>query len=112
MKLKLKFIPDTILAIDGLLFRLFAINAVGSTKEERVLLSIMFELAEIFQKRAKKITHSTDLFNVKKKISITFKYHEAWALEQIIRDVINLEENHYKKNLLQKTADEINQKLL
>lgn len=112
MKIKLKLTPDTILAIDGLLSRFYAINTVGSTKSERVLLSIMYELAEIFEKRAKKIIRSTDLFNAKKKISITLKYHEAWALEQIIRDIINLEDNPYKRNLLQKIADEINQKLL
>lgn len=107
MKIQLKLTPDTVLAIDKLLFP----NAVGTTKQQRVLLSIMYELAEIFEKRAKKITRSTDLFNAKKKISISLKYYEAWALEQIIRNLINLEDNLYRKNLLQKTADEINQKL-
>lgn len=113
MKLKLKLTPDAILAIDRLLSRLYAISPAGSTVRERMLLSIMYELADLFSKTAKKITRTTDLFSGNKKNkSITLKYYEAWALEQIIRDVINLEENPYKKNLLQKTADEINQKLL
>lgn len=111
MKLKLKLTPDAILAIDKLLLRICPMNTVGNTKEERVLLSIKYELAEIFEKRAKKITRSTDLFNLKKKISISLKYHQAWALEKIIRDLINLEDNTYRKTLLQQVADEINQKL-
>lgn len=110
MKIKLKLSPDTILALDSL-FESFCGNPLaGKTKEQKTLLSIAYDLADHFQRLANRVSRSADLFSTKKKLDISLKYYQAWALERIIREMPQ-EENPYKKNLLAKTADELNQKL-
>lgn len=111
MKIKLKLTPDTIIALDALFDGFTGQPLTGKTNQQKTLLSIAYELGDTFQKLANKVVRSADLFNGKKKIGISLKYYQAWALEQIIRNLINLEDNLYRKNLLQKTADEINQLL-
>lgn len=112
MKIKLKLTPDTVLALDKILSYPAELLPATKTVEEKLLLSYAYELSDKFTGKSKKLLRSIDLFNNKKKVSFTLKYHEAWALEQLIRKLLNLEENKLSRTLLQKTADDINQKLL
>lgn len=112
MKIKLKLTPDTILALDSLFEGFCNNNLAGKTKEQKTLLSIAYDLADTFQKQANKVVRSTDLFNSKKKLGVSLKYYQAWALEQIIRQMPDPGDNEYRKTLLAKTADELNQKLV
>lgn len=112
VKIKLKLTPDTVIALAKLLAYPPSLFPVQKTVEQKLLLSYTYELSDKLTNKSRKLLRSVDLFNTKKKTSLTLKYHEAWALEQLIRKLLNLEENKLSRTLLQKTADDINQKLL
>lgn len=109
MKIELKISPETIFAVNKTLRRVFEI-APSNNQRENVHKSIAFDLSEKFEKKTKSLIKKADLFDSKVK-SFSIKYHEAWALEQIIRDLIRLEENQYHKVLLQKLINQLNEKL-
>ena len=109
MKVELKLSPDTILAANKLLRNVFKIS-FSSEIQENVFKSIGFDLSEKFEKKTKSLIKKADLFDSAVK-SFSIKYHEAWALEQIIRDLIWSEKNTYQKMLLQKLINQINEKL-
>ena len=111
MKIKLKLSPDAILAVDWIFDNFCKGSLPGRTQEQKVLLSISYDLDDTFQKQANKVVRSSDLFNTKKKMGIGLKYYQAWALEKIIREMLPLVDNLYKKTLLGSLADDINQKL-
>ena len=109
MKIELKISPETIFAVNKTLRRVFEI-APSNNQRENVHKSIGFDLSEKFEKKTKSLIKKSDLFSSEVK-NFTIKYHEAWALEQIIRDLIRLEENQYHKVLLQKLINQLNEKL-
>lgn len=111
MKIKLQLKPDTIIALDKLLEMLWDLPE-SLDKRENVYKSIGFDLAEKFSSKAKNLIKKADLFNDKPK-SINLKYHEAWALEIIIKELLEHfpDPNPYRKALLNNLSNTLNQKL-
>lgn len=114
MKTTLKINADSIFALDKLLSNVynigFSLGLSGKTKEAKVLLSISYELSNKFNSKSRNIVLKQSLFDSKKKYSIGLKFHEAWALEQIIYASLDNVNNDYAKTLLKKIADDLNQK--
>lgn len=110
MKIELKLTTDALLACNKLLHNVYETSAQTS-KESRITLSIAYDVAEKIGTKARNVIKKQSLFDCKKKHKITFKYHEAWALEQIIRNMIDTFNNVYQSSLLINIADTINQKL-
>ncbi len=112
MKITLKTDNDTLLAVDRMLGKA-EYNTIISSITQRVTISLGLELSDIFHTRARKIIREANLLNNHKKRSLTLKYHQAWALEQIIRNENSFPKNNpYQISLLNALADELNQKLV
>ena len=78
---------------------------------ENVQRSIGFGLAEKLEKKCKEVVKKhNNLFDSKKEISITFKFHEAWALEKILASLECNCENDLEKVQVRKVIFNINQK--
>lgn len=110
MKTTLKINADSIFALDKLLNNVYQVPGFGKTKEAKVLLSISYELSNKFNTKARNIVLKQNLFDSRKKYSIALKYHEAWALEQIIYKSLDNVNNDYARSLLKNIADDLNQK--
>lgn len=111
MKIALSTNTDTIIALSKLLELVYDLP-VSTDKRENVYKSIGFDLADKFSSKAKTIIKKANLFDNKNQ-KIKLKYHEAWALEQIVRELTEVfpDKNPYRKTLYQKALDQLNQKL-
>ena len=110
MKVELRLKPDTVVAVNKLLQKVYKMP-VSNDKRENVYKSIGFDLADKTDKKYKSLIKKADLFS-DKPIKITLKYHEAWALEEILMELIVEEDNPYYKMLSQSMINKLNEKLL
>lgn len=112
MKIELKINTDTIVALGKLLEMVYDLP-VSSDKRENIYKSIGYDLADKFSSKAKSLIKKANLFD-NKTHKIKLKYHEAWALEEITRELTEIfpDKNPYRQTLYQKTLDQLNQKLL
>jgi len=112
MKVELKLSTETIIALYNLLEMVYDLP-ISTEKRENVYKSIGFDLADKFSSKAKTIIKKANLFS-NKTHKIKLKYHEAWALEQIVRELTEVfpDKNPYRKTLYQNTLNQLNQKLL
>ncbi|CDF80598.1 hypothetical protein BN863_28860 [Formosa agariphila KMM 3901] len=110
MKIELKLSNDTLLATHAILQYVYVVS-YGNKTLENVHKSIGFELADKFDKKVKTQKKKATLFDQKKKISVTLKYYEAWALKAIATDLIYTCSSDYSKNLVQSLINVLDQKL-
>lgn len=110
MKIELKLSNDSLIAINHLLKWLYE-SENSQDKKEKVFKSIGYDLSDKFDAKAKSLVKKATLFDSKKKIKFSLKFHEAWALEQILIDLKPHNPNDYQRNLIQKTINDLNQKL-
>lgn len=101
MKVKVKFSIDQIGAISTLLNKCYDLNFYVLTPEEKIEISIGAELSDSFDKRRRKIQKELNLLNSNKKVDVTLKFYEAWALKKIFINQIHLLENDYQKFQIQ-----------
>jgi hypothetical protein len=111
MKIEIHLSIDTLVATDQQLQKIYELPLSLKTTEN-VYKSIGFDLADAFNKKAKNQIKKANLFEKKSK-KMTLKYHEAWALEKILKDLQEHSPpaNDYKKTLLRSLTDKLNQKL-
>lgn len=110
MKIEIKLSNDALLAINHLLKWLYD-SEPSQDKKEKVFKSIGYDVADKFDAKAKSLVKKASLFDDKNKPKLTLKFHEAWALEQILIDLKPHNPNDYQRNLIQKTINDLNQKL-
>jgi len=110
MKIEININTDTLIALNSVLKQVYELP-VSNDKRENVYKSIGFDLADKFDKKCKTRVKKADLFDSKKKTKFTLKYHEAWALEEILREITPFIQNPYQVILLNKVTDTLNQKL-
>ncbi len=110
MKIEIKISNDSILAVNELLQHIYTMQK-SNDKKVNVYRSIGFDLADKFDTKAKQLIKKTTLFDLKKKHKITLKFHEAWALEIILRELFTYTDNHYKRFQINIVIDDLNQKL-
>lgn len=108
MNIEIKLSVDTVSAVNNLLKQIYELP-VSQDKRENIYKSIGFDLADKIDKKYKNLIKKANLFDNKKK-KLSLKYHEAWALEAIIQDLLETVENDYHKSLLRNLTNIINQK--
>lgn len=111
MKVELKISTDALVAANKILKEIYNLP-VSTDKRENIYKSIGFDLADKFDKKCKTRIKKADLFD-NKKVKLTLAYHEAWALEAIIQDLLDqVIENGYQKSLLTSLTHTLNQKIV
>jgi hypothetical protein len=111
MKVKIDTKTDTILAAEIMVKAASCADLFTSmmTKEQRTHLSILFDLCDRIESRAKTIRRMSSV--MKKKVSLSLKYHEAVLLETYARENEVFPMSDYQHTLLNTLANQLNQKL-
>jgi hypothetical protein len=110
MKIELKLTVDQIFAVAKLTGQVYNLE-IPTDKGKKFLLSIAFDVADIFAAKQKTLHKKASLFDQNKKPKVTLKLHEASALESIISDLLHTVNDDYNKVILDKLKNELNQKL-
>lgn len=111
MKVKLTASKDAYVLVAHLLNKVYDLP-VSSIERENVYKSIAMDLSDKFEAKSRVIKKSTSLLTFKKKADITLKYHEAWALEQVLHDILRETTlDTYQNSLLNAFLNHLNQKL-
>lgn len=112
MKVKLTLSKDTILCIAMMLGRLYYLP-VSNIQRENIYKSIGFDLADMFESKARTLKKSANLLNTKQKAQVTLKFHEAWALHEIIQELLEITPlNEYDQNLISLLLQQIHPKII
>ena len=109
MKIDLRLAPETALIIAATIEALY--NTKAHTRRHKSTLSIALDVAAKLDGKAIAIKAKINLFDVKKKIKITLKFHEADMLELLLIDQMKGVTDTYIRQQIQKTIDDLNQKL-
>lgn len=111
MKVELKLTADTINAAARLLEKVYDLPApLGQS--EKIIRSIAYDVADTMLSKQKTIRKKLNLFDAKKKHKISLKYHEAFALYNILNELnINVSDD-YNRTILNKLKDELHQKTI
>lgn len=88
-KIKLQLSKPTILCVSGMLNKIYELP-VSNIQQENIYKSIGYDLAEKFHKKAITIKKTTSLKPGKNKSDVSLKYHEAWALHEILHDLLQI----------------------
>ena len=118
MIVKLRFSIDQLFIIAKLLKKVHSLNFAALSVEEKINASIGAELYILFEKKKLSIQQKLDLLNRDKKISLSLKYYEVWALKKLFVNYIALLDNQYQSlnaqnviNLLDKKVNNGNDEL-
>ena len=109
MKILLKLNPETALIVASTIEAVY--NSKALTRREKSTLSIAIDVATKIDGKAVSIKAKQNLFDAKKKISITLKFHEADMLELILMEQIKGVQEPYIRLQIQKAINILNQKL-
>mgnify|MGYP001207949675 CR=1 FL=1 len=110
MKIELQLSNDALVLANKVLQKVYELP-VSNVEKENVYRSIAFDLADKFDKRVKKLIKNANLFE-KRTNKLSIKYHEAWALQQILLDAEIELQNPYQITLRQGIIDKLNPKLI
>lgn|SRR5690554_1291589 len=110
MKIELKLSNDSIIVCDQILAKVYEVNFYSNKIDEKVILSIIYQVADFFSNKCKNIKKKADLFNIKKKHKITLKYYEAWALYSVLLEFKDIH-NPYQQRIANDLCRTLHQKL-
>ena len=111
MKIELKLNNDALIACNSLIKGVYDSATYPDTEAGKLIKSICFDVADKLDSKCKSLVKKATLFETKKKYTITLKYHEAWGLNLALCQLIEPETNEYKKVIIAKIINELNQKL-
>lgn len=109
MKIDLKISPDQLIATASVLEDIDTARAMSSN--EKLLLSIAYDLKDKICQKSSKTKRKTDLFTTGKKVTVSLKFHEAWALEKILIERKSILQNDFTKSMVQTMINLLNQKM-
>ncbi|GGA84511.1 hypothetical protein GCM10008015_26630 [Flavobacterium palustre] len=109
MKIDLKLTHEAITIIASTLQPIYKSKA--HTRREKSTLSIAYDVAGKLDSKFGSVKLKTDLFNTKKKVKVSLKYHEADMLELLLLGEIKGVSDNYIRQQIQKVINELNQKL-
>ena len=109
MKIALKLNPDTAIIIAATIEAVY--NSKALTRKEKSTLSIALDVASKLDAKAINVKAKRNLFDAKKKISITLKFHEADMLELLLIQKMQGVEQPYIRQEIQKAINQLSQKL-
>lgn len=109
--IKTKVTPDQIMALEELMEQL--VDFKPTAISNKVVKSVLEDVADKIHVRYRKITKSTDLFNAKKPIGLELKYHEAASMHTFIQmSLPNIPKQEKAHNDLFKLSNDLHQKLV
>ena len=109
MKIALKLNPDTAIIVAATIEAVY--NSKALTRREKSTLSIALDVASKLDTKAINVKAKRNLFDAKKKISISLKFHEADMLEMLLIQQMKGVEQPYIRQEIQKAINQLNQKL-
>lgn len=109
MKIALKLNPETALIVAATIEAVY--NTKALTRREKSVLSIALDVAAKLDVKAIGIKAKRNLFDAKKKITITLKFHEADMLELLLIQQMQGVQDLYIRLEIQKAINILNQKL-
>ena len=109
MKIDLKLTPENALIIAATIEAVY--NSKALTRREKSTLSIALDVAAKLDGKAVHLKAKQNLFDAKKKIKISLKFHEADMLELLLIQQMKVVSDSYIRNEIQKTINDLNQKL-
>ncbi|WP_264548000.1 hypothetical protein [Flavobacterium sp. N2820] len=109
MKVELSLLAETYIIIAGALQPVY--NSKSHTRREKSTLSIALDVVAKVDSKVCSLKGKTSLFSQKKKVKLSLKHHEADMLELLLIDQIQYATEPYIKGQIQKTIDQLNQKL-
>lgn len=109
MKIDLKLNPENAIIIAATLEAVY--NTRATTRREKSTLSIALDVAAKLDGKAVALKAKRNLFDAQKKIKISLKFHEADMLELLLIQQIKTVTDTYINNQIQKTINDLNQKL-
>ena len=109
MKILLKLNPETALIVAATIEAVY--NSKALTRREKSTLSIALDVATKIDGKAVAIKAKQNLFDAKKKITISLKFHEADMLELLLLQQIESVQDAYIRLEIQKAINILNQKL-
>lgn len=110
MKIKLKQNIDGLMALDKLCNIILGNEMCGI--DAKIVKSITYDIHKLVKSPLQKAQENNNLFDNKKKYTITLKFHEAYALHEGIIGIIHTVNNEYQKVKLNQIKDFLNQKLI
>lgn len=109
MKIDLKLSPENAIIIAATIEAVY--NSKAFTRRDKSTLSIALDVAAKLDGKAVAIKGKRNLFDAKKKIKVTLKFHEADMLELLLIQQMQGVEDTYIRGQIQKTINDLNQKL-
>ena len=109
MKIDLKLNPETALIIAATIEAVY--NTKAFTRRHKATLSIALDVAAKLDGKAVHIKAKMNLFDAKKKIKVSLKFHEADMLELLLIQQLEGLQDSYIRQEIQKTINDLNQKL-
>ena len=113
MKIALKLSADQIAYLHSTLSDSAIVDVAAFARADRsnkVVLSIIGGVAETFEDKFKEVSRKPTLFDTKKKYKITLQYHEAFAVNTIVKERAAKERDAWRKTTANKlfiTIDEM-----
>ena len=108
MSIKIKLTRLTLTIISSTLQGLY--NSKATNRRERTVLSIGIQVAAKLERKVLALK-SANLFDSKKKMTVSLLFFEADILEAILLQEIAKAEDPFIRVIIQKVIDELNQKL-
>lgn len=109
MKIDIKITHANVFIIAATLQAVY--NTKALTRRNKSTLSMALEVTSKFDSKASSLKPQATLFDEKKKVKITLKYHEADILEILLLQQIKSVEDPYILQQIQSTINQLNQKL-
>lgn len=109
MKIELKLTPENAIIIASTIQAVY--NTHSHTRRTKSTLSIALDVAAKIDGKAVALKAKRNLFDAKKPIKISLKYHEADMLELVLIQQIAFVDDAYIRGQIQKTINDLNQKL-
>lgn len=109
MKIELKLSPDQIFAVANLMEKVYETNPIDI--DQKIMRSIALDVADIYIKKQHSLYKKQNLFDVKKLHKITLKFHEAYALHNVIESLLYTVSDIYCNTILQKLTATLAQKI-
>ena len=109
MKIALKLNPETALIVAATIEAVY--NSKALTRREKSTLSIALDVAAKLDGKAIGIKAKQNLFDAKKKITVSLKFHEADMLELLLIQQMQGVQDPYIRLEIQKAINILNQKL-
>ncbi|MCB6131652.1 hypothetical protein LIT53_12255, partial [Flavobacterium psychrophilum] len=101
MKVELKLNADTINAAARLLEQVYDLPAPLG-QNDKIIRSIAYDVADAMLSKQKTIRKKINLFDAKKKYKTSLKYHEAFALYNILNELLVNVSDDYTRIILDK----------